>query len=57
MTLAKQMMQGASGDCVNFPAGVKIHVLHADARIFRGHYVVEFNPLAHPEYEGAWTSD
>jgi len=56
-TLAKQMMRGTGGDCVNFPAGVKIRVLHADASIFPGHYVIEFNPAAHPEYEGAWTSD
>lgn len=56
-TLAQQMMEGNGGDCVNFPAGTRIRILHADSTLFRGHNVVEFNPESHPEYGGAWGSD
>lgn len=57
VTLAEQMMKGGGGDCVNFPARMKIRVLRADPHAFVGHYVIEFNPDDHPEYSGAWGSD
>ena len=57
ITLAEQMMRGGGGDCINFPANIRIRVLHTDPTVFAGHNVIEFNPDDHPEYDGAWGSD